>query len=188
MFATTLAIAALQTSEYFGTGRNPGKLGSAHPRNAPYQAFQARDGYLALAAGNDGLWRAACEVIGQPQLADDAQFASTALRARHQDALREIFHAAFATRSVAELLEAFGAAGVPCAPINRYSQVLADPQVQHMEWVRPLALPGGTVTRTFASPVRMQHQRFDVRRRPPALGEHTAEVLTAIGIQPPSQP
>ncbi|HET9653520.1 MAG TPA: CoA transferase, partial [Usitatibacter sp.] len=56
MFGCTLAIAALQTSEYFGTGRNPRKLGSAHPRNAPYQAFRSKDGHFAIAAGNQGLW------------------------------------------------------------------------------------------------------------------------------------
>ena len=77
MLGATLGIAALQTSEYFGTGRDPGKLGSAHPRNAPYQAFQASDGYFAMAAGNDRLWRAACAGIGtgrprrRPALRDD---------------------------------------------------------------------------------------------------------------------
>jgi crotonobetainyl-CoA:carnitine CoA-transferase CaiB-like acyl-CoA transferase len=66
MFSTTLAIAALQTSEYFGTGRNPAKLGSAHPRNSPYEAYQAQDGWFALAAGNNGLWRSVCEIVDAP--------------------------------------------------------------------------------------------------------------------------
>jgi crotonobetainyl-CoA:carnitine CoA-transferase CaiB-like acyl-CoA transferase len=60
MFAATLAISALQTSEYFGTGRNPVKLGSAHPRNAPYQAYRAADGWFAIAAGNNKLWQQVC--------------------------------------------------------------------------------------------------------------------------------
>ena len=77
MLGASLGIAALQTSEYFGTGRDPKKLGSAHPRNAPYQAFKAKDGYFAMAAGNDGLWRATCEALGRgdlscrPSLCDD---------------------------------------------------------------------------------------------------------------------
>ena len=66
MLGTSLAVAALQTSEYFGSGRDPAKLGSAHPRNAPYQAFKAKDGYFAMAAGNDSLWKAACDVAGMP--------------------------------------------------------------------------------------------------------------------------
>src|SRR5262249_6384569 len=84
MLGTTLAIAALQTSEYFGSGKDPKKLGSAHPRNAPYQAFKCRDGYFVMAAGNDDLFRRACEGFGVPELASDARFSTTALRALHQ--------------------------------------------------------------------------------------------------------
>src|SRR5512141_911819 len=73
MFGCTLAVAALQTSEYFGTGRNPRKLGSAHPRNAPYQAFRSQDGYFAIAAGNQNLWLKVVEVVGMPELAGDAR-------------------------------------------------------------------------------------------------------------------
>src|SRR5439155_2401797 len=77
MFGCTLAIAALQTSEYFVTGRNPAKLGSAHPRNAPYQAFHAADGFFAIAAGNQGLWLKVLGVVDLPELAHDARFATT---------------------------------------------------------------------------------------------------------------
>src|SRR3954466_1777958 len=89
MFGCTLAIAALQTSEYFGTGKSPRKLGSAHPRNAPYQAFRAADGYFAIAAGNQGLWTKVVEAVAQPQLAQDPRFGSTRERAANQAALRE---------------------------------------------------------------------------------------------------
>src|SRR5687767_7259433 len=85
MLGTSIAVAALQTSEYFGTGRDPAKLGSAHPRNAPYQAFRAKDDYFAMAAGNDGLFRAACEAIGKAELVADPRFATTTLRAQHQE-------------------------------------------------------------------------------------------------------
>jgi crotonobetainyl-CoA:carnitine CoA-transferase CaiB-like acyl-CoA transferase len=183
MLGATLGMAALQTSEYFGTGRDPAKLGSAHPRNAPYQAFKAKDGYFAMAAGNDRLWRAACEAIGRGDLPEDSRFQTTSLRARHQAALRDILEGEFARRTVAELLELFACAGVPCAPINSYSQVLRDPQVKHMEWVQPLALPGGRETLTVISPLKMRRERFGVYRRPPALGEHTREVLSELGVE-----
>jgi crotonobetainyl-CoA:carnitine CoA-transferase CaiB-like acyl-CoA transferase len=179
MLGASLAVAALQTSEYFGTGRDPVKLGSAHPRNAPYQAFRAKDTYFAMAAGNDGLWRAACGAIGRDDLAGDARFASTALRAKHQSELRDILKQEFAKHSAAELLAKFRAAGVPCAPINTYSQALADEQVRHMGWVQEIALPSGKRTRTFASPLRFGGQGLPIRRDPPALGQHNDEVFAA---------
>jgi crotonobetainyl-CoA:carnitine CoA-transferase CaiB-like acyl-CoA transferase len=118
MLGASLGVAALQTSEYFGTGRDPAKLGSAHPRNAPYQAFRAKDDYFAMAAGNDGLWRAACKAVGMPELADDARFTSTTLRAKHQAELKAILEAEFAKFTAEELIAKFNAAGVPCAPIQ----------------------------------------------------------------------
>jgi formyl-CoA transferase len=69
---------------------------------------------------------------------------------------------------------------VPCAPINTYSEVLADPQVEHMGWVQPVDLPNGVRTRTFGLPVRFDGQTTALRRRPPALGEHNDEVLGAL--------
>ena len=180
MLGASLGIAALQTSEYFGSGRDPVKLGSAHPRNAPYQAFRARDGYFAMAAGNDKLWRSACEAIGRADLVSDARFSSTALRAQHQTVLKDLLEAEFANHDCDALLERFAAHGVPCTPINTYSQVLADPQVEHMGWVQQITLPGGARTRTFASPLRISGEGLPITRNPPALGEHTAEVLAEL--------
>ena len=148
MFATTLAISALQTSEYFGTGSDPRKLGSAHPRNAPYQAYAASDGWFAIAAGNNKLWASVCEVVGTPELLADNRFASPSLRARHQGELEDLLAPLFTRRSVTEWLAGFAAAGVPCAPINGYGAALSDPQVAHLGLVRDQHLPGGRATRT----------------------------------------
>ena len=181
MLGASLGVAALQTSEYFGTGRDPAKLGSAHPRNAPYQAFRAKDDYFAMAAGNDGLWRSACKAVGLPSIADDPRFASTTLRAQHQAELKAILEAQFAKSTAAELIAKFNAAGVPCAPINTYAKALADPQVRHMNWVQEITLPTGAKARTFASPLRFSGRGFPIYRDPPALGQHNAEVFPQAG-------
>ncbi|TDG08339.1 CoA transferase [Paraburkholderia guartelaensis] len=178
MLGATLAIAALQTSEYFGTGRDPQKLGSAHPRNAPYQAFKARDTYFGMAAGNNALWKSVCSVVGRPDLDADPRYASPTSRAQHQVALRDTLEAIFAADDAAHWIERFRAAGVPCAPINTYSEVLKDVQVEHMEWVQPLELPNGVQTKTFASPVRFSGKAPEIRMRPPGLGEHNADLLS----------
>ncbi|MGZ8263092.1 MAG: CaiB/BaiF CoA transferase family protein [Burkholderiales bacterium] len=180
MLGSMLGIAHLQTSELFGTGRDPGPLGSAHPMNAPYAAFRCRDGYIALAAGTNKLWESACEGIGRDDLTRDPRFASPALRAQHQDALRDLLETAFANYDGAQLLGIFRSRGVPCAPINTYSQVLADGQVQHMKWVRDMTLPNGARSKVVISPQRIAGEEVSVYRDPPALGEHTAEVLAEL--------
>jgi crotonobetainyl-CoA:carnitine CoA-transferase CaiB-like acyl-CoA transferase len=176
MFGCTLGIGALQTSEYFGTGRNPVKLGSAHPRNAPYQAFRASDGYFTIAAGNQKLWLAVCDAVGLPGLAQDARFRTTKDRAANQLALKQLLEAEFQEMPVSYWIETFEKASVPHARINDYASALADPQVVHMDWVQPITLPGGHTTRTFASPVRLDGQGAPVYLNPPGLGEHTEEI------------
>lgn len=174
MFATTIAIAALQTSEYFGTGKNPRKLGSAHPRNAPYQAYRAADGWFAIAAGNNKLWQAVCDVVGASEWLDDPRFASTTLRAGNQGVLKEMLEERFATAPVSSWLDRFRAVGVPSAPINGYAEALADPQAVHLGLVVPATLPGGHATRTVGCPVRLDGEAVAVHATFPALGEHTA--------------
>jgi crotonobetainyl-CoA:carnitine CoA-transferase CaiB-like acyl-CoA transferase len=180
MFATTLAMSALQTSEYFGTGRNPRKLGSAHPRNAPYQAYRARDGWFAIAAGNDRLWRQVCAIAQTAGLPEDPRFATPTLRAANQSALRELLEARFVHEDAATWLARLAAAGVPSAPINGYAEALADPQAAHLGLVRPMTLPNGVATRTVGCPLRLDGELVPVDTRPPALGEHTDPVLAPL--------
>jgi crotonobetainyl-CoA:carnitine CoA-transferase CaiB-like acyl-CoA transferase len=179
MFATTLAISALQTSQYFGTGTNPERLGSAHPRNAPYKAFQARDGWFAIAAGNNKLWASVCDVLGRDDLQADKRFATTTLRATHQDALHAILEPHFAAESVDYWLKQFAARGVPSAPINTYSQALADPQSIHLGLVTRMQLPNGQSTETVGSPLWIDGQPIELNTRPPALGEHSENLRVA---------
>ncbi len=176
MLGCMIGVAALQTSEYFGTGNTPQRLGSAHPRNAPYRAFRAKDDYFIIAAGNDRLWAEVAEAVGKPELAADERFTSQMLRARNQDEMLELLAPEFAKRTAAEWLEEMDRRGVPCAPINAYPDVLEGEQVEHMGLVRPLNLPNGVETRTTAFPVAMSGYEFNVYRLPPELGADTEDV------------
>lgn len=176
MYGCTLGVAALQTSEYFGTGRNPRKLGSAHPRNAPYQAFKAKDGYFAIAAGNQRLWEHVVAVVAMPELLADQRYRETADRAANQRALAETLEIRFREQTVEYWIAAFDAAGVPHAKINSYSDALADPQTKHMGWVQDVQLPNGRETKTFISPIRIDGLNLPVRRGPPELGADTDSV------------
>jgi len=177
MMAGLLGMAALQTSEYFGTGETPQRLGSAHPRAAPYQGFRAKDAPFVIAAGNERLWHEVCDAAGLPELKTDPRFNPQSERARNQERLAEILQPVFATRSKAEWLAEFDRRGVPCAPINTYPEILADPQVAHLRLVQDMTLPNGRRTRTVAFPMKMTGYEFSVYRRPPLLGEHTEEVF-----------
>jgi crotonobetainyl-CoA:carnitine CoA-transferase CaiB-like acyl-CoA transferase len=177
MLGCSLGMAALQTSEFFGTGNDPKKLGSAHPRNAPYQAFKAADGHFVIAAGNNKLWQSVTDVVARPDLFADERFATTQSRAANQVALKDLLEVEFARQGVDHWLAAFERAGVPHGRINSYSQILADPQVQHMGWVEEMELPSGVKTKTFGSPVRISATDLTKRRDPPALGADTELVF-----------
>ncbi len=177
MLGCSLGMAALQTSEFFGTGNDPKKLGSAHPRNAPYQAFKCADGHFVIAAGNNKLWEAVTQVVGRPDLFADPRFATTQSRAANQVALKDLLEVEFAKQGVDHWLAAFEKAGVPQGRINTYSQILADPQVAHMGWVEEMELPSGVRTRTFGSPVRISATDVSKRRDPPGLGADTEAIF-----------
>ena len=177
MMGTSLAIAALQTSEYFGVGKDPVKLGSAHPRNAPYQAFKAKDDYLVMAAGTQALWETVCQILKSPELLQDERFTSTALRAKNQIALKELIEAILKQDTAANWIAQFSQAGVPCCPINQYSAVLNDPQTLAMGWVQPMVMANGQATKTVINPIKFNGATAPIERRPPRLGEHNSEIV-----------
>jgi len=176
MLGCSIGIAALQTSEFFGTGTNSPRMGSRHPRNAPYQAFKASDDYFALAAGNDKLFRQVCELVELPELLDEEDYKTTSLRAKNQTRLAEILEVEFGKRTAMDWIGVFGEAGVPCGLINSYERTLSHPQVKHCGWVQPMTLPNGVETKTFGSPVRFDLQATQIRTMPPALDEHGDEI------------
>lgn len=176
MLGGLLGIAQLQTSEFFGTGRIPQPLGSAHPRNAPYRGFNASDAPFVIAAGNDKLWHSVCEAVGLDALKGDARFTTQEQRARNQAELFDLLQPVFGTKPVAYWLAEFDRRGVPYAPINDYAEILDDPQVAHLGLVHPMTLPNGRKTRTVGFPVQVGGFDFRVYRQPPALGEHDEEV------------
>ena len=177
MQGSLLGIAALQTSQLFGTGTAPVRMGSAHPRNAPYQAFEASDKPFVVAAGTADLWRRFCAVVERPELAEDPRFLRQELRARNQHELVAEVQPIFARSTADEWLTRLDAAGIPCAPVNDYEEALAEPQVEALGLLHDLELPNGVRTRTVGFPVGIDGYAFKVDRSPPRLGEHTEEVM-----------
>ena len=177
MLGALLGVSALQTSEYFGTGRAPARLGTAHPRNAPYQAFAASDRPFVMAAGNDRMWADLCTLLGLGDLVDDERFATQAARAANHRELAELLNETLSTRTADEWIAALDDAGIACAPVNDFAAALDDPATAALDLLREIELPNGIVTQTVAYPVVMSTHRSEIALGPPALGEHRAEVV-----------
>lgn len=177
MLSCMLALSCLHTSEYWGSGTVPQRMGSRHPTNAPYQAFSGKDGkWFILAAGSDRLWERVITTLDAVSLREDPRFATPSARAANQDELAALLQARFAQRDAAAWLRVFDEAEIPCAPVVDYAEALSSEHVRTTSLVREMELPGGRKVPTVANPVVMEGYEFQVFRRPPRPGEHDAEV------------
>lgn len=182
MLASVLGISALQTSEYYGNQVAPARLGSAHPRNAPYQGYQGSDKPFVIAAGNDKLWREVCEATALSALADDPRFITQAMRARNQKELAAILQSVFSTQTAEAWLQEFDRRGVPCAPINNFADILNDKAVADSGLLHELQLPNNTTTMTVGYPVKLSGYQFQIYRKPPLKGEHNHQLFEEWGV------
>ncbi|VVD69610.1 CoA-transferase [Pandoraea aquatica] len=148
--------------------------------SAPWPTFRARDGYFGMDLDAQTHWEAICALVHRVDLLDDSRFSSARERARHQAALRDVLEAVFVLDDRDVWLARLVAVGVPCTEISTYSRVLADPQVAHMGWVRPMVLPSGETTHTIVSPVRLNGQSPVTRLDPPAPGAHTGDIIAEL--------
>jgi formyl-CoA transferase len=184
-----MAILANQAAGFLNTGKVPMRQGNTHPSLVPYQDFETADGAMLLAIGNDGQFARFCEAAGQPQWSTDARFALGVDRVRHRDVLIPLMQSVTRTRTTAEWIAVLEHRAVPCGPINTVGQAFDDAQVK----ARALAVHQDTsatareqtavqTIATVASPLRLMATPPVLRNAPPALGEHTDEVLTELGL------
>ncbi|MET3689530.1 crotonobetainyl-CoA:carnitine CoA-transferase CaiB-like acyl-CoA transferase [Priestia megaterium] len=177
MLGSVLGISALQTSEYFGNRQSPKRLGTAHPRNAPYQGFYGSDKPFVIAAGNNKLWKEVCEATELEELFTDPRFVNQTARAKNQKELAALLQKVFSKKPAESWIAEFDQRGVPSAPVNDFSEALASPMAQSLNIVRDLPLPNGSSIPTVGFPVKVKGYEFSIYRKPPLLGEHTNEVL-----------
>jgi len=192
-----MAVLANQAAGFLNTGQVPQRQGNTHPSLAPYQSFDTLDGAMLLAVGNDGQFARWCEAAGQPQWAQDARFATNALRVRHRDALVALMLPVTRQCTTAQWIALLHDKAVPCGPINDLQQAFADEQVVARGLVvyqagaqinkESLAIDTEASTNnihTVASPLRLGDTPPILHRPPPRLGEHTDEVLAELGLGP----
>ena len=186
---TSLFEAALQqtywhAASYFATGQSPEPLGSAHLLTAPYQAFEARDGYLNIGGANQANWERIADVLGHPEWRTDARFATNTARMENRDALVDAMNAVLRTRTRAEWMIDFDAAGVPAGPVHSLGEALEHAQTRARGMVVDLAHPEAGATRALGCPIHFSDTPPRIDRAAPLLGEHTREVLREAGYEP----
>jgi crotonobetainyl-CoA:carnitine CoA-transferase CaiB-like acyl-CoA transferase len=176
-----IALLAYQNTNYFSTGQPPKRIGNLHPNIVPYQPFRTADGDVILACGNDNLFRKFCEAAACQPLAADARFATNGKRVENRAELTRLLQEVFAKKKTAEWVELLEAAGVPNGPINNIAQVFAEPQVKARGVRLELPNASGVKVPLVASPMRFSETPVEYRLAPPALGQHTEEVLRGLG-------
>ncbi|HXH84508.1 MAG TPA: CaiB/BaiF CoA-transferase family protein, partial [Candidatus Tectomicrobia bacterium] len=181
LFDTALMWVCYHAMGVLASGEVPQPQGSGTAMIAPYQAFPTVDGYAMIAAGSDALFARLAAALDVPDLARDPRFADNPARVRHRDALVEAVAARTRGWKTADLIERLRAAGVPAAPMLTIDRVLQEPQTAASGMLVGAPHPRLPDYRSIGLPIRWDGRRPEVRRVPPLLGEHSADVLTWLG-------
>lgn len=171
---------ANQNMNYLCTGQAPQRPGNAHQNLVPYQVFEASDGHLIVAVGNDAQFRSFAQELGHPEWADNPRFARNSGRVTHREELVPLLAHVMLSRTRDNWLLALEAAGIPAGPINTMEQVYQDPQVVARGLRLDLPTGQGGQLPSVASPLRLSATPVQYRSAPPRLGEHTREVLSRV--------
>jgi formyl-CoA transferase len=176
---TTIATISHINMNYLIGGIVPKRMGAGHPNIVPYQMFDAKDGPLVLAVGNDGQFAKLCALLGVPELARDERFLTNPLRVKHRAELVPVLAAAFEKKTVAEWIDTLVAVGVPCGPLYDIPQVFEDQHVKARGVEIRIPHPRADFVPALANPARLSMTPPAYERPAPRLGEHTREVLSS---------
>ena len=180
MLDSLVAVLENAVVRYFATGEPPKPLGARHPAITPFEAFASADGHVIIALGNDTLWAKFCEHVDRQELISDERFRTNADRTENHGELFPILSEVMSQRKTDDWIDALGAIGVPCGPINAMDKVVSHPQVQAREMITRIAHGITGEVEVPGVPIKLSETPGNVDAPAPSLGEHTTEVLTNL--------
>jgi CoA:oxalate CoA-transferase len=167
---------------YLNTGEIPRPLGTRHPVTTPFQAFQTRDGYVAVAlmGGLKDQWPLFCAAINRVDLIDDPRFSNGWLRTQHYRELEPTLTEAMKARTTKEWVEELEQLEIPCGPVNNIAQVATDPQIAARDMIIEVRHPQAGSFRVVNNPFKFSRTPCRAEQASPDLSEHTPEVLSRL--------
>lgn len=177
MLDAVASLMTYQASAYLATDEVPGRFGNGHVSIVPYDTFNARDGQIMLAIGNDQQWRRFCDAAGRPDLADDARFATNPQRVANRATLLPLLEPLIAAKNRAYWLEHCAVAGVPCGAVRNVAELLSDPQIAARRMITSVHHQVAGDIRLVAGAIKFSDDHSAEDAPPPVLGQHTEAIL-----------
>jgi crotonobetainyl-CoA:carnitine CoA-transferase CaiB-like acyl-CoA transferase len=178
---STVSLLTYQSLIYLTTGKAPGRMGTRHPSIVPYECFQVRDGFVNIGVTNQKQWTAFCRVLGVPDLATDARFATMTERLTNYDALKALITPRLLAMTREQAIAEMSHAEIPVGPVNTIAEILEDPHIHAREMIRELTHPEYGPIKQLGLPIKMSDTPGEVLGAPPRFGEHNEDVLSMLG-------
>jgi succinate--hydroxymethylglutarate CoA-transferase len=178
LYETSLAMLVNVAASYLAAGRNAGRFGNGHPSIVPYTSYQTADAMLALGVGNERQFARLADVLGHPEWAKDARFASNGARVENRAAIDGLISEALSHDKADAWLAKLKATGIPCGKINSVAQALDDPQTAARQMTETIEHPTVGALKMLGIPFKFSDTACSVRRPPPTLGQHSEEILS----------
>ena len=180
LFDAMLSVMRLPLSVLLATGHDPTRAGNDHLTIAPYEPLRAKDGLIIVAVANPRLWARFCEVIERADLRDDPRFTTNTDRMANRAALKRTLEETFSRFTVEEWGRRLEAQSVPYGRVRSVREAIEHPQVAARDLLIAQQHPVFGNVETLAPVVKLSRTPAEVRLPPPALGEHTKEVLAGL--------